>query len=510
MRIYGALLLLLSLLASPLRADVVFLKDGREIEGEVEAKGTNEYAIKTRHGTVVVARSQVERIEKRLTPEQELARREQEVAAGDADGWFALSEYALEHKLRKDQRRLLEKALAADPEHAPSHEALGHVRHAGQWMTPEAREKAIAEAEQEAMRARGLVLYQGRWVSAEAREFLERGLVEVDGKWLTPAEARAARGLTLVDGELVPQSAGEVLELVQAFAAESGIALSPYSTQHITAASPLGLEHARELAGRCEEAFGWVCEVLDQPRDLEWVGGRNVFSLVLDGREEFAAFTQFFANHERKVDRRWAQSVGRSDGFYWWDPVGTTAVRRGQRLPEHATAHSVHSIGHVFLNRIGYNFCFLPAWLDEGFAGLVEFQVMGFNSTSCLGTGGYATPQGRNTDLLPGLNWLESMSARIRAGDDPPFEPILLQDIASMEPDQAVKATAVLRYLLQEKPADFRRFFARLREVWPAGVVNHRGPEAREAHRQAFEALGIVPARIDAEVRAFYRRTGDG
>jgi hypothetical protein len=488
-----------------LRADLVYLKDGRQVEGTILEQDRRTVVVQTRFGKVTLKRSQIDRIEVKKTPSQELAERESKLAADHADGWFALALFAAENKLKKDEKRLLQRVLQIDAQHAGANQALGRVQYRGRWMTPVERDRA-AKADREAqMREQGLVQHEGRWVTPQEKEQLEKGLVLVDGEWLSEEQARAKEGLIRRGDGWIRAAQGHVLDLIEQFRTETGISLFEGSSRAVTVGTMESADYSQVLADDCQRAIEWCAEQFQQPADLTWLGDRHVFCVVVDNREQFSSFAQFFQSTEKKASRRWADSVARRDGFYWFDPVGTAAVRRGRRILEHTSAHSVHMLGHVLLNRYAYNFRFLPAWLDEGFAVLLEREILGINVSSCItDPGGYATAGLREEKLQPGAAWLEDMIRRIQHQEDPPLQEILQRDITQLTADDVVKSMTVLIYLLEDRPDDFRAFFQKLREVWPPGQVNHRSEEAQAAHRQAFNVLRLTPRQMDQKLREYF------
>lgn len=78
--------------------------------------------------------------------------------------------------------------------------AKGLVLYDGRWITPD--EKFKLE-----QKAKGLELYDGQWMNreqiAEAKDRAAQGLVLYDGKWMTPDQKKEAQGLVKFEGEWV-------------------------------------------------------------------------------------------------------------------------------------------------------------------------------------------------------------------------------------------------------------------------------------------------------------------
>jgi len=152
--------LVLFLLAGPLLADVVHLKNGGRIEGTIEDRGDT--LVVTHHfGSVTIARADVVRIEKKESLKELYDAKRKGTDTSDPDQLVKLGEWCREKGWNGQARKEFKAALKLEPEHRGAHRALGHVFYEGVWRTE--------------------------------REIMElRGFVEVDGKWLTRREAEEA------------------------------------------------------------------------------------------------------------------------------------------------------------------------------------------------------------------------------------------------------------------------------------------------------------------------------
>jgi hypothetical protein len=118
------------------------------------------------------------------------------LAGGDVAGWLALGRWARQQDLGTQAHEAFARALALDPGSGEANEALGRVLLGDHWVSAE-----------EAYRARGLILFNGRWMtpaeqeaqlreeeaaeaSARAREESEARVREADAR-AREAEARA-------------------------------------------------------------------------------------------------------------------------------------------------------------------------------------------------------------------------------------------------------------------------------------------------------------------------------
>jgi hypothetical protein len=485
------------------RADVVHLKEGGTLEGKVVAEDATTVTLDTRFGRQVLERSRIERIEKKPTAEEEIAEREAKLKPGTPDEWFALAEFAGKKGLKKERERLLDKVLALDPDHEGANVARGRVRYEGKWMTPAERDAKVKSADDAAKRAQGLVEFEGRWVTPQEKEHLERGDVLWNGKWMSPDQAKTAQGLVKLGDTWIPAAEAAARARIDGFKSEAKVELGVEAGGHVVVASALGEAHGKALRDASEKAFTFAATVMGDPDDVTWIGGQKALAIVVATRDDFDRFVHFFAAHEPKVDKRWADGVSRADGFYWWDPIGTSATYKGPRSADETVSQTIHNLGHVLLNRHQYNFKYLPTWLDEGFAILTEYEVLGRNFTCCIAPDKYATGTGRKDDLLPNQQWYDEAVKAIVEKSDPPLVQIVRRDLATISRDEVKKSMVVVKWLCDERRDGLRKLMAALRKSWPKGAASAVTKEAIDAQTAAFAALGMPPEQVDAEVRRY-------
>ena len=137
-------------------ADVVHLKNGGTLEGQVVEEG-NQIVIKLPVGEVRVSRDAVQAIEKKPGALAEYQKRVAATKDDDPQAHYKLGVWALSVGLKRQAEEEFKKTIALDPDHAAAHKALGHRLVGGRWMS-----------EDDEMKARGLVNYKGEWMTPEA------------------------------------------------------------------------------------------------------------------------------------------------------------------------------------------------------------------------------------------------------------------------------------------------------------------------------------------------------
>src|SRR3954453_20522386 len=147
-------------------ADVFELTGGGRLKGKLlpadEASKLNCTIELSAGGRVTVARSQIARIEMvtdAVAEYQKLAR----TSPDTVDAHWKLAEWCREHKLRDERRQHLDRVLELNPNHADARAALGFHQKDGLWMNRD-----------DVMAARGLVLFDGKYVTPQQVELLKQ------------------------------------------------------------------------------------------------------------------------------------------------------------------------------------------------------------------------------------------------------------------------------------------------------------------------------------------------
>ncbi|MBE7463515.1 MAG: hypothetical protein HS116_08430 [Planctomycetes bacterium] len=192
MRIGWLGVVVLALLASAARADLVYLKNGGLLEGKVVRKGEWLH-IEQADGTVIVEVSKVEQIVKQETDLEVFDKRFAKIdedAEGAASLYSELGRWADGRRLKSRAEKAHRKAIALSPDLEISRTALGHVKVNGSWMTYD-----------EAQQARGLVRHKDAWVTPEAKIDLTRleAETELEAKRLEVEKVRLERAKTEAD-----------------------------------------------------------------------------------------------------------------------------------------------------------------------------------------------------------------------------------------------------------------------------------------------------------------------
>lgn len=200
-----ASLSLLALLAVEAGADEVLLKGGGKVSGRILSRTDQAIEVDVGAGTVTIPMTSVVRIDAKRSPLDDYYERAGQLRDDDVAGWLRLGSWASSQGLGTQARTAFEHVTAVDPENADAHQALGHVRLEGRWVTQE-----------ESYRARGYVQFDGEWMTPAQQSAIlaertatqqaeidrldaERRAQEAEAR-AADAEARAREAETAVPG----------------------------------------------------------------------------------------------------------------------------------------------------------------------------------------------------------------------------------------------------------------------------------------------------------------------
>lgn len=163
--LFHTAILLCALSSAPLRADVVYLRDGKTIEGKITLNETeNTYRIETTRGAVIKPVRDVRRIVKAPLPQDVFIKRFAAVDRESLDELAVLVTWAREKYLIPQKQKACQLILKIDPNHEMARRELGYTVFENEWiLEKELRKKQLNL---------GLVKYRGEWVSKEEQERL--------------------------------------------------------------------------------------------------------------------------------------------------------------------------------------------------------------------------------------------------------------------------------------------------------------------------------------------------
>jgi hypothetical protein len=147
-------------------ADVLELTNGGRVEGRLVQAADGEkksYVVELAGGgRVTIPRGQVAQVDSTSEAEAEYAELAR-TAPDTVESHWKLAEWCRDRKLRPLAQKHLTRILELDPNHGDARAILGFRKKDGEWKTRE-----------EVMAARGMVMYEGRYVTRQHVELLEK------------------------------------------------------------------------------------------------------------------------------------------------------------------------------------------------------------------------------------------------------------------------------------------------------------------------------------------------
>jgi hypothetical protein len=172
----GSVLGLILGAAPSVKADQIVLADGQILEGNAVERGAK-VEVKMDIGSITLDRRDIQEIKKSDTALDELEKRRQAVKGDNPAELHKLAAWALDHGLDSKARDIYRRIVEIAPNDKRAHEALGEHLLDGRWLDDD-----------DYMRAKGLVFYQGRWRTAD-----EARLLADEDKRLESARAERER-----------------------------------------------------------------------------------------------------------------------------------------------------------------------------------------------------------------------------------------------------------------------------------------------------------------------------
>lgn len=163
--------------AAPASADLIELKNGGKLYGEITNAGdraaTNLAIATDGGGSLSIPRNEVLRIVP-LTEAQEEYHRRSLTVENTADAHWQLADWCRQKKLVIEYRDELAKVLELDPNYDRAHLALGHKKTAEGWSSRE-----------DLMASRGMLWYGGKYHTQQHIELLEqaKAVKKTDADW---------------------------------------------------------------------------------------------------------------------------------------------------------------------------------------------------------------------------------------------------------------------------------------------------------------------------------------
>lgn len=446
-------------------ADTVIMKSGGKLEGTVVDEGPSWILLKTRFGTQKVERSRIREIVPGKTREQDLAARRAILAPDDAAGHVALARWAEEQKMRKEARELWGIVVRLEPDNAPAHQALGHVRFEGAWYSPAEAER-LRELD---YTSRGFVRYEGEWIHADelaGRQLAQREKARKDKEAAREAEAEgpAIPDPSSISDEIVFE-ADNALARQCRVEIEDAIGVTPLTlvTEHFVFVSTLDAETTRELAIKAEVTIRWVFRFFENSERMRPWSGKGRYYL-LDNASNYEDFVSYIVPKHIK-DERFLKFLQASQAR--GEIMGMSA--RAERTPFAADFDHENTPWDNLIHTKVSTYCLenycgtVPAWLRTGWAAFVEFQFTGASRVRSLTNTSY----GGRADLADkagdSAHWTDLLLDAVEYEEDTHFVTFKNRGLNQLDYMDLSKSWSIITFLVQTRKAGFVDFCRKLR-----------------------------------------------
>ncbi len=163
-------------------ADEVYLRGGGRFSGEIVEQTEDSVTVDIGGGYLTAPMSTVVRIEEGVSPLAEYRERAAGIPPGDAEAWRELARWATSKTLSSQSWEAYSQVVAILPDDDEANRALGRVLLNGKWVT-----------EDESYRARGYIEFENQWMTPAERKAIlaERQAQEQADRQANEAEIRA-------------------------------------------------------------------------------------------------------------------------------------------------------------------------------------------------------------------------------------------------------------------------------------------------------------------------------
>lgn len=459
------------LLARAAHGDVVVTRDGTTYEGKVLVQDDEKVVIETTFdGTRTVPKDDVKSVDTRKPPLRDQLAFRTKQAEGDAKALWGVWQWAKKAGFETELRPILELVVVADPQHRKAREALGHEKVDGHWMSPEEKARHEEAAKEDEYRARGLVPYEGEWVTPQEKEAREKGLRKDGGDWITEEEWHRRRGERQVDGAWIRFGEAEGKAFTDLASKGSRLPLvyrwSPWFDFLGDVPEPL----LGTIADGCEKAYaaarGYLKPKDDDLPESDPAQRTRVFLHV-----KLPAYTRlatWFAGHVKadELVKGWVGAVQRQHAWWWVQDVNAIGCYQFPSTDKTFVSNTVHQVGKLLLTIYKRDYRFPSAWLQEGFAYVLEMDAIGYSLTFTLGRGAGSQATGEDTDVpiwQDSARWREALKAEVLAGTDPPLKRLARMDLSQFRYVELVKSWSVVECLIRWDAAKFKQLIDTLK-----------------------------------------------
>lgn len=265
--------------------------------------------------------------------------------------------------------------------------------------------------------------------------------------------------------------------------------LDPYLRMHLMA------QRGEEFYARFQSLLG-VTDA-DFPASRQNEGPYMGNGLYLGEKGKFEALLHVNRDTHRMFTSQY-MGVNITDAVRWHLPkkhklvMSVPAVDSDLRLDRSLHPHLVHNLSHLMLCAYKHFSYDPPIWLDEGLAHVMEQEINPEFHT-------LDGEEGSLPDNRGPADWNKELKSLARKGRVTGFAGLMrIQSFAKLEQDDHVSAYGLVRFLIDERPAEFAAFIGDIKgQLDDAGYPDGSG--MLDVERAGLKKhFGWTPAQLDA------------
>ncbi|MFC1586762.1 LA_0442/LA_0875 N-terminal domain-containing protein [Planctomycetota bacterium] len=446
------------LLCCPVFAEILFLKNGRKVEGKIIKEDDTNLVFRTNSGMqITYKKSDIKKIDREhVSAEDVYTNKLKEMDNQSAEDHFQMAGWCKENLSNKKAREHWQKAIEIDPDHEGARTALGFTNYKGKWLTKkelevvkarEAEEYA-SDAESQAMRDKGYEKFNGDWVPKEDIPHLEKGEVKYGDKWMTPEEMDIIKK----NSEIKEVTGKSDLE------EKTGLATSKHENYRFYVETTMGAEFNKKTMADLIKAYEHCIEIFDlDPASSIW--SRKAKFLNFEKKKDAVAVYNKTINTSGKKD--WfSNRMQKSPKAIMAEKLIALSYRDDQIQALYNS--NLHKMGQMIMTWI-YGTKQPHPWVWESFGSYIEDYLTNMAivyTTTNQGSVGSGVERAKE---LGGARSL--VKSWVLEDKDPKIKQFCTRMLNDLKGKEILKTVVVYYYMIERDKKKFQKFVRKIKRT---------------------------------------------